>query len=409
MQRYALLMYTSCGWFFADISGIETVQILKYAARALQIAEEFQEIDLETNFLELLSIAESNIKKYGNGKDIYLKSVKPSIVSVKHVVSHWAISSLFENYEEETQIYCYNIKSLDYRKTQKGNTKLVVGRIEIVSKITLEQHDMIFALLHFGGEDFHCVIRGYTGKADYDKISGNLINDYELLPLTEVIRGLDEYFGKEYFTLKDLFIEERRKIINILIQDKLEKFAGTYRNLYNEAKGPMSQLKELDLQIPEEFKIAAEYALSYSLNTLVKEAEDIGTSELLEQAIEINKEAKKSGIELEHQLIKEIYSEYINKKVEKLSTNGDINEYESLIESLNLIKKLNLKLSLFDAQDIYFNTIYKKIPAMIESLNFSKNVNKDKKYIVSVLMLGEKLNFNIDKYMTELNKITVHV
>ncbi len=39
MQRHAQLMYTSCGWFFDDISGIETVQIIAYAARVLQLAK----------------------------------------------------------------------------------------------------------------------------------------------------------------------------------------------------------------------------------------------------------------------------------------------------------------------------------------------------------------------------------
>ena len=409
MQRHAMLMYTSCGWFFADISGIETIQILKYAARAMQIAGEFQEINLESRFLEILSNAESNVKKFGNGKDIYLKFVKPSIVSVKHVVSHWAISSIFEEYERETDVYCYKIKSLDYRKAEKSSTQLVVGRIEVTSNITLEKHDMIFALLHFGGEDFHCVIRGYAGKAEYDKIKEDLMNRYETLPLTEIIRGLDEYFGKEYFTLKDLFIEERRKIINILIQDKLEKFASTYRNLYDEAKGPMFQLKELDLQVPEEFKIAAEYALNCALNDLIQEAEDIGAVDLLEQAVGINKEAKKLGIKLDNPAARKAYSHYICKKVKELSGNGNLFEYESLINSLHCIEKLDLRPDLSDAQDIYFSTIFNKIPDKIKNLEKSENIKEDKNYILSLLILGNKLNFNIEEYTASLNKATAHI
>jgi len=409
MQRHAMLMYTSCGWFFADISGIETVQILKYAARAMQIAGEFQEINLESKFLEILCEAESNIKKFGNGKDIYLKFVKPSVVSVKNVVNHWAISSVFEEYENETDVYCYKIKSLDYRKEEKAGTKLVIGRIEVTSNITLEKHDMIFALLHFGGEDFHCVIRGYAGKSEYDRIKEDLIKRYETQPLTEIIRGLDEYFGKEYFTLKDLFIEERRKIINVLIQDKLEKFASTYRNLYDEAKGPMLQLKELALQVPEEFKIAAEYALNCSLNDLIRDTEDIGDFQVLEEALHINKEAKKLGIQLENPTVRNAYSKYICEKVKKLSGNGKVAEYESLLKSIDLIKKLDLTLELNEAQDVYFSTVYQKIPFMIRALDTAKDINEDKKYILSVLALGDKLNFNIEEYTVNLNKATAHI
>ena len=83
MQRNAMYMFTSCGWFFTEISGIETVQILKYAARAMQIAYEFGKGDLEKQFLDKLSEAQSNIKEFGTGKDIYIKFVKPSIVNHK--------------------------------------------------------------------------------------------------------------------------------------------------------------------------------------------------------------------------------------------------------------------------------------------------------------------------------------
>lgn len=404
MQRHSMLMYTSCGWFFADISGIETTQILKYAARAMQIAEEFHQVDLETNFLKILSEAQSNIPKFGNGKDIYLKFVKPSIVSAKQVVSHWAISSLFEEYEDETDVYCYKIKTFDYSKIQKTGTSLVIGRIKVVSSITFEQHDMIFALLHYGGEDFHCVIRGYAGKSEYDRIKETIVNRYETLPLTEVVRGLDEFFGREYFTLKNLFIEEKRKIINILIQDKLQEFASTYKNLYEEAKGPMLQMKELGLQVPEEFKISAEYAIRSSLNSLIEGVEDLGNKELLEQALIINKEAKKIGIKPADKSIQDAYSLYICKNVKKLSKDKGMEDYESLAESLNFIEKLELEPDISSAQNIYFNTILKKIPDRISRLKTSRNKAKDEKYIASMLDLGQKLNFNVDDLLLELNK-----
>lgn len=409
MQRHAMLMFTSCGWFFADISGIETVQILKYAARAMQIAEEFQEIDLETKFLLLLSEAHSNLKQFGSGKDLYMKFVKPSIVSVKQVVSHWAISSLFEEYEEETDIYCYRIKTVDYKKAKKGDTKLIIGRIEINSKVTFEQHDMIFALLHFGGEDFHCVIRGFAGKSEYNKIKDSLLAKYNTLPLTEVIRGLDEYFGKEYFTLKNLFIEERRKIINVLIEDKLKEFASTYKNLYDEARGPIMQLSELGLQIPEEFKIAAEYALSSSFNSLIIDAEDIDSPDILQTANDINNEATKIGIQIDTLPTEEIYSRYIANKVEVLAYSKKAEDFESLIEVLDMLQKLDLKLNISEAQNFYFNNIYTKVPQLIEKLKNSKNMNADKNFISAILNLAEQLNFTTEEYVSLLNKATAHI
>ncbi len=78
MQRYSMLMYTSCGWFFSEISGLETVKILEYASRAMEIAKEISGIDIETEFLKRIEKAKSNIPKYSTGKGVYEKLVKPA-------------------------------------------------------------------------------------------------------------------------------------------------------------------------------------------------------------------------------------------------------------------------------------------------------------------------------------------
>lgn len=405
MQRHAMLMYTSCGWFFADISGIETVQILKYAARAMQIAKEFSDVDLETPFLEKLSEAISNIKQHGNGKDIYLKYVKPSIVSIKQVVSHWAISSLFENYTEETSLYCYKIRTIDYKKVKKGNTAVILGRIEITSTITYEHHDMIFALLHYGGEDFHCVIKSFTSNAEYNIVKTDIVNKFYSLPLTEVIRGLDEHFGREYFTLKDLFIEERRKIINILIKEQLDKFTSTYRDLYEESKGPMMQLSELGLKVPSEFKIAAEYTLSKSFNELISEAEDLADNDILQKALDLSEEAEKLDIVLDTLLSVKHFNSYITSKTKELAYTMEIYLCEEIIKLISVADKLSLKLNLTEPQNIYFNSILSKIPNLIKAMRKSDNALDEKKAIGTLLNLGDRLSFNVEKYYTELNKI----
>ena len=98
IQRQALLMFTSCGWFFSEISGIETVQIMKYAARAIQLATKFTNKNLEEKFLEILSEAKSNISEYGSGKDIFEKFVRPSVVSLKQIACLWAISSIYQDF-----------------------------------------------------------------------------------------------------------------------------------------------------------------------------------------------------------------------------------------------------------------------------------------------------------------------
>jgi alpha-amylase/alpha-mannosidase (GH57 family) len=77
LQRMLLLMYTSCGWFFNDISGIETIQILKYAARAIDLMDQLGLPSVRDRFLEVLSEAKSNHSELGTGADIYQQYVEP--------------------------------------------------------------------------------------------------------------------------------------------------------------------------------------------------------------------------------------------------------------------------------------------------------------------------------------------
>jgi alpha-amylase/alpha-mannosidase (GH57 family) len=406
MQRQAMLMYTSCGWFFSEISGIETVQIMKYAARAIQLADEYSEIDLEGLFLNELANAKSNIPEYGTGKDVYEKFVRPSIVTIKQVVSHWAISSLFEEYPDETEVYCYNIKNVDYRKVSKGNTSLVVGRIQVSSRITLENHDMVFALLHFSGEDFHCAIKDYTGSSEYTRVKKSLIDKYTGYSLTETIRMLDESFGKEYYTLKDIFIEERRKIIDVLIRDKISKFSSTYKSLYEEGKGPILQLYELGSKVPSEFKIAAEYTLSRAFNKIILSAENIIDHEVIQEAFDINNEAKKLNITLDKEASQKKFSQKLTDNVFKLAKGMEQHQANTVVSLIDYACDLEIDLDLTEAQNVYFNMIHVRIPEFIDIYRNSDNSEIDKKLLLNILIVGEKLDVNIEPYRKEASRIT---
>jgi alpha-amylase/alpha-mannosidase (GH57 family) len=85
MQRNTVLMYASCGWFFSDISGIEPIQILKYACRAIELMDQLGLPSPRERFLELLDEAKSNRVELGTGADIYRKLVEPLRQSISVV------------------------------------------------------------------------------------------------------------------------------------------------------------------------------------------------------------------------------------------------------------------------------------------------------------------------------------
>ena len=401
IQRQAMLMYTSCGWFFSEISGIETVQIMKYAARVIQLSKSFIKKDLEPKFLEILSEAKSNIPEFGSGKDVYERFVKPSIVTTKQIVCLWAISSLYTDVDDEENVYCYQIKKKSYKMVKKGDSRLVIGHIEVQSKVTLEKSNMIFALLQFSGGDFHCAIREYSDN--FSDIKKELIRTFLVSPLTEIIRNIDNYFGTEYFTLKDIFIEERRKILQTMLRGKLQIFANTYESMYNEGKGSIYQMQALGLAIPEEFKISAQYVLTKQFNELFTSSKGFFDADIIQQASDINFEAKRIGIEIDKAPTAKIFSRKIAQNINRLSYALDIQQVDATLELLDCISKLEIHVDIAEAQSYFFSKIVTNMEELISNIS----CQADRDLLVMLFDIGENLNINMDYYKHAFDKALV--
>ena len=401
IQRQAMLMYTSCGWFFSEISGIETVQIMKYAARVIQLLKDFSRKDFETPFLEILSEAQSNIPEFGNGKDIFERFVRPSIVTPKQIACLWAVSSLYRDVDDEEMVYCYKIKQNSYKKISKADSQLVIGNIEVESQITLERKNIIFALLQFSDGNFHCAIAGYTD--DYMDIRKDLIQVYMSSPITGILRAIDKYFGEEYFTLKDIFIEARQKLLKTLLKDKLASFANTYETLYNEGKGSVYQLCSLGLETPIEFKLAAQYVLTKQFNALFEHVK-YPTIDAIQKGMDICHEAKSLGVDIDKTDTNQKFSRKIAQSVSRLASSLEIQQAESTLELLGHISDLDLQVDISDAQSIYFGKIVTSFSDIIKNLDY----RLDKDLISLLFEVGKRLNINTEYYEQMFNKVLVN-
>lgn len=77
LERHMLRMFTSCGWFFDDVAGIESVIVLRSAARAIELGGGAEAARLEAGLLERLALAPSNDPAVGTARELYLERVKP--------------------------------------------------------------------------------------------------------------------------------------------------------------------------------------------------------------------------------------------------------------------------------------------------------------------------------------------
>src|SRR3989475_6717376 len=126
-QRHAMLIDKSCGWFLDELYGIETTQVIQYAARMIQLYQEIFGEPLEPMFLDRLELAKSNVPEHQDGRVVYEKFVRPAMVDRQKVAAHYALISLFENDAEETKTHCYKVQTEDLSALEAGGTKVILG------------------------------------------------------------------------------------------------------------------------------------------------------------------------------------------------------------------------------------------------------------------------------------------
>jgi len=265
LQRHAMLMFTSCGWFFDELSGIETVQILQYAGRAVQLAQELFGDDIEPRFLDLLEAAKSNHRQHGDGRGIYRKFVKPATVDLTTVAAHYAVSSLFEDYSEQAKIYCYRIDAEDYRASEAGRSRLALGRARVSSQVTQESAVISFGVLHFGDHNLNAGVRGYRGEEAYQAMVQEMTQAFRSADFAEVIRLLDRHFGISTYSLKSLFRDEQRRVLSRILESTLSQLEASYRSIYEQHYPLMRFLADTGNPLPRAFQSAAEFILNIDL------------------------------------------------------------------------------------------------------------------------------------------------
>ena len=358
LQRHAMLMYTSCGWFFHDLAGIETVQVLRYAGRAIQLAREALARDLEEGFLQLISDAYSNDSQEGSGRDIYERYVRASSVDLEKVAAHQAVSSLYQDQEPEEQVYSYRVLSDRREKLISGDAQMVLGRAHVFSTITRERATTTYALLYFGDHHVHGGYRT-SGPVDaYESLVGELRAPFLDRDFPTVIRRLDRHFQQNTFSFKSLFSDTQRRILDKILESTLNEAEAAYRELYRHHAPLMRFMSDLRLPLPEAFQTTAQYVLNTDLRrTLAREPVDMErVRDLLEEvsAAKVPLDAKGVGYALERSLERTAR--------QLLETPEDQALLETLESLATTARTLSFDIDVWQVQNIYFDLMKHTYP-----------------------------------------------
>lgn len=358
LQRHAMLMYTSCGWFFDELSGIETVQVIQYAGRAVQLAEELFGDSPEPHFLEMLEQAKSNLPEPRDGRHIYGKFVKPAVVNWEKVGAHYAVSSLFEAYPEQAWVYCYTIECEDYQSFATGKAKLVVGRARLTSEITRESALLSFGVLHFGDHNLNGGVREFLGEEAYRTLVQEIGEPFARADFPEVIRLLDRRFGESTYSLRSLFRDEQRKILNRILESTLTEAEAVYRQLYETHAPLMRFLTDLHIPLPRPFHAAAEFVLNAHLRRAFDseglDLERIGT---------LLKAAGVESVPLDAATLGYALRQNLERMAERFLTDPtDLPLLQRLEAAAGLVQGLPFEVDLWKVQNLCYEVLQKAYP-----------------------------------------------
>jgi alpha-amylase/alpha-mannosidase (GH57 family) len=393
LQRHSMLMYTSCGWFFDDLSGLETVQVMQYADRMMQLSSEVFGYDLESALLEQLAKAKSNLPDHPDGAHIYEQFVKPGRLDLKKVGVHYAVSSLFEDYPEETDIYCYDVKKEDYKKTEAGKIEIAAGRIQVSSQITRESELVTFCILHLGNHDFNGGVRHFLGEEACQAMKEEVNTAFEKGAFADVVRLMDKHFGMHHYSLKDLFRDEQRKILDLVIKATTDDFETAYRQMYENNRILMGFLQEAGIPIPRPFLMAAEFTLNLDLRRAL-EAE-MG----LEKMKNLMQEIQKWNVPIDAVGFEFILRNKMEQKIKIFFENpSGVSILEEFEEGLDIASSLPFSLTLWEIQNIYYRMAKTVYPDFV-----SKAMEGDEealRWTEQFKSLGQKLSFNLESILT---------
>ena len=271
MQRNLMLMYTSCGWFFNDISGIETVQVLHYAARAIQLAERHTPRRFDGEMGARLAGAESNVAERGNGRDIWEKEVLPTRLDLRRVAAHYAVASLFDNFDDEARIYCYDVTRREFDVHKSGRARIAVGKITVRSTITWEQEDFDFAVLHLGETELTGGVRSSRSAEEFEAVKEELLEAMQPGGIAGIIRLLDAFFAETSLSVRSLFRDEQRRIFTVLTNATLQEAESALRQLHERYDPLMRFHARLGIPVPKVLQTAAEFDLNMQLRNLLED------------------------------------------------------------------------------------------------------------------------------------------
>jgi alpha-amylase/alpha-mannosidase (GH57 family) len=359
LQRHALLMFTSCGWFFDEVSGLETVQVMQYAARAIQLGRDLLGEDLEPQYLERLAQAKSNLPENRDGRLSYDKFVKPSEIDLTNVAAHFAISSLFFPYQDGDSIYSFRVDHVEQDRTEAGSLSLLLGNTRLSSVITLESGEFSYGVLHLGDQNLVCKLRPFDQEAHGRAVEA-IKQAFSTGEVAQLLPVLDEHYGETTYSMTSLFRDPQRQILEVITGAALRQVEETNRSVYEQHAPLLMFLSGLEVPPPKAFHAAAELVLNADLRATL--SEDSATPEKVGPLLDA---AARTGVQLDGPGLGYVFAQSLERLSDRLAAKpSDPEALAGLLAAARLLPSLPFPVDLRRTQNNYHQVATDTLPAM---------------------------------------------
>lgn len=356
MQRQCMYMYTSCGWFFDEVSGIETVQILQYANRAIQLAWDISKKNYDDKFLKHLEKIPSNLDEFANAKEIYEAYVSPKRLSLTQVGMHYAVSTLFEEDHKQLTVLNYNTNSEVYMRLRAGRQILALGRTKVKSRVTMSEKHFSFAILYLGNHHLIGNTSDSLSKEEFDELCNKLQIAFESSNISEVIQIIKDNFKHKSFSFFDLLKDEQHKLLERVLEDKSGEAISSLKKLNASNYTLMNLMAKSNLKIPEILLNNLETELNFSLISMLENNGDLIVVEQLEETIA---ELQKWNFEINKVLLDYLATKKFNKLIEEAKRSFQIPKtLKNIWQTLPLLHEIGIHPNLNELQDIVYRIVY---------------------------------------------------
>jgi len=387
MQRHAMLMYTSCGWFFDELSGLETVQVIMYAGRALQLAQRLFPDHHEQTFRELLHSAKSNLPEFGDGAQIFDRFVKPAQVDLQAVAAHYAIASMFQLVRDGDLARAYELQSISDVRLESGRSRLALGAIRVRSRITRRQRDVFFGVLHFGDHNVMAGVRVYPGETEFHAIAREVREPFQSADLPATVRLIDHHFGGAPYTLKSLFRDERQKVVSKLLASTMAEAEAAYRQIYEHHAPLIGYLSGMGATLPRILHLNAEFVLNTSLR------QEFMADELnLERVRGLLETAAREKIQWDSAWLGYALTKRFGRMADELALKPQQNLLHRFNLAVDLVHSLPFEVDLARVQNVYYQLLQNVYPVYAQ-----KNDEASKLWISEFTTLGQKLGVCVEQ------------